>query len=361
MWKFLELNSRFVCCADSGTPEPGGGGSVGSGGSSSGGGSTSSQGSGPASPSSGAAPTASTPTPAATAPVSSPSAEPATPGAATGGEDPFDFNEMLGGVDPFEAPEASIPLSPPTSGQPAAPAAPPVQPPATPTGAAPAAPAAQTPVEGQPAQPQAPAGTAAQSPPLDPSDPFALVAAMRQNEQAAVDFVAQSLFALSAEDKEALETDTLGTIPKLFARAFVKSQVNNLELLGNLIPQMIVRHMANMKKNDENSGKFYQRWPDIKKDTHGDLVNRYGVTYRKMHPNASMEQMIEDLGPMIMMAARIVPSLNPGTGTHAQPNGGGPSPKPQPAPGFIPAATGTAGVGGVVEQNVWEGSLAPHE
>ena len=65
-----------------------------------------------------------------------------------------------------------------------------------------------------------------------------------------------------------------------------------------------------MRQNDQNADKFYERWPMIKKSEHSELVNKYGVVYRQMHPSASLEQMIEDLGPMVMMAGRIAPQIS---------------------------------------------------
>jgi hypothetical protein len=196
---------------------------------------------------------------------------------------------------------------------------------------------------------------------VDAFNPAHLASHLASNEAAAVEFVAQQMFSLSNEEREALEQDVIGTIPRLLAKVFVKSQQNVLNQFDRLIPVMVQRHTQAMRANDENEGKFFSRWPQLDRGKHGDLARRYGAVYRQMHPNATLEQMIEDLGPMVMMAGRVVPSVGaPGqvagqavVGQAAAParttNGRPPPPSP-----FAPAGAGPAASSRVPEKEAWE-------
>jgi hypothetical protein len=172
-------------------------------------------------------------------------------------------------------------------------------------------------------------------------------------ESQATQMAADQLFKLTPQETEALEQDVIGTIPKLLAKAFVKSQRNSLDQLGRLVPTMIQRHLQAMMRNTSNEGKFYQRWPDIKQDQHGESVRKYAVVYRQMHPTASLEQMIEDLGPMVMMANRIAPSPPAPRASPTKPaaaNGRAPQPSP-----FVPAGAGPTAVAPTTpELEAWE-------
>lgn len=185
--------------------------------------------------------------------------------------------------------------------------------------------------------------------PLLPAEPGRLASLMAQSEPQLVNHLAATAFQLSQEDLQALETDAPGHIPKLLAKVYLRSQVNMMQQLERYIPAMLQRYAETAQKVSANEGKFYQRWPDIKQAQHGELVRRYAQVYRASNPQASMEQMIEDLGPMVMMAARIVPQ--------PQPNGG----MRTPPAGFRPAIGGSmAAPPPQTEQNPWEG-LAPSQ
>jgi hypothetical protein len=209
--------------------------------------------------------------------------------------------------------------------------------------------------QGAPDQSTPPSAAGPQA--IDPYDPVALSQHLAQNEAQAMDLVASQMFQLSPDEKEALEQDVIGTVPKLLAKVFVKSQQNVLIQLGRMIPVMMQRHLEAVQRNVGNEKKFYSRWPDIKPDKHGDSVRKYAAVYRQMHPQASLEQMIEDLGPMIMMANKIVPSVGAPAASGGQPvRSGAPAPNgrsPQPSP-FVPAGAGPVAASRPVEMQAWE-------
>lgn len=268
-------------------------------------------------------------TPASSPAPSTPHVQP-SPDAATvadgGAGESFDFGSL------FEPPQDTA-------------ATPPAQPPAAP----PAAP--QAPVEAQPAAPVAPQASEAVtspqggSPPLDPADPAGIAANLLQHEAAVIDHVAQNMFALSPQEVEALEGDAVAAIPKLMAKAYVRSQHNLLQHLAKTVPLLIERHLKASQRSQDSEARFYSQWPGLKKAEHGEAVNRIAQTYRKLNPSASFEQMVKDVGATVsqMLGIPFQPAA-PGT------NGSRPSQLPpfQPAsavsgPAAIPTESGESG------------------
>lgn len=316
----------------------------------------------PSTPSGGAASSGVTPPGSSVAPgVEPPPGSPGSTVSDSPASDPsMDFMSIFESPGPVfpgsETPAVTPPAATPTAAPPVAPA-----PEATPAAVQPPAAAPAGPGDGgqQPAgaTPSQPSG---QSPALDPYDPAGLAIAVQQNEQATVDHVASTLFQLSNEDVQALETDIVGTIPKLMARAFVKTQVNQLMQLARIIPEMVRRSSENLRTHTQNEDAFYTKWPQINRQTHGDLVRRYGITYRSMNPQATKEQMMEDLGPLVMMAAKIPLTAAPATPT-AQPHANGAvRPAHQPTP-FSPAIPGPAATIQSQELSDVEAMFAPRD
>lgn len=287
----------------------------------------------------------------AAAPSPAPSAAPSGAPAAPSGnpetiEAPFDFGTVLGGED------ETIPASPEPT---VAPVVPPVVAPVVPPVAA------EAPKPGQPAAPLAvspPPPPPAQdtSPPLDPAQPKSLADAILQNESAIVDNLATTMFKLSPEDIEALNENAVEVIPKLMARSFVRSQHNMLTQMANTVPRMIEGYLKVTKRNEENAGKFYSRWTNIKREEHGPLVDKYAHNYRQLNPTATLETMIEDVGMMVMMAAKLPQVAAPGVAAAAPhpmaaaTNGSRP---PQPTP-FVPASGGPGAPQPAAEGSPWD-------
>lgn len=350
-----KLESRWLFSAD-GAAGGGAAPSGASGGSSpapSGPGSSSSTPATPSTPS--ATPSAPSPSPAGGGPLKTPPKNVAS--TTKEALDEPDYDVFFGGSPRAPTPDGRPPspvevlTAPPGSQPPAAPQSvvEAVVPPQVPVEPQPTAPVATPPVAGQETAPQAP-----QQPQLDHGDPMVLASEMRRLEPEMMQHVAQNVFALSPEEVEKInQGDPASIVPTLMARAFIKSQQNTLELMGRLLPQMLQKHAEQTRRHSANEEKFYSRWKQIDKSKHGDLVMKYAGVYRQMHPQASLEQMVEDLGPMIMMAARIVPGATPPNG-----NNGAAVVPPTPAPGFVPALGGPAGVATAVEANPWD-VLAP--
>lgn len=260
------------------------------------------------------------------APPSAPATAPADPFAGLGedqSEAGFDTIEVPATVTPQEAlgaPEAQPPVAPPA------------EPPAAEAGEKKAE--AQPPAT--PAEPTVPAPT---SPPLSAAEPGRLAQELEANMENLLGPIADAHFQLSPEDREALESDFAGALPKMAARVFIRAQVNALKTLESAIPAMIDRHMKAVEARDSSQNEFYSRWKDagVDKAKHGELVQRYALAYRQANPNVSRKQMIEELGPMIIAAGKIqAPAATNGAPSKTasppafRPAMGGPASIPQP-------------------------------
>lgn len=249
-------------------------------------------------------------------------------------EDPFDFGAFLDGTQ--EGVISTEPTPPPVA----------TPPPAQPAGQTPAG-SQQEGGERQRTTQQAPAGQQepprAETPPvLSPAEPLRIAEQLLANESQLTDHVAQTLFALSKEDVEALESNAVDVIPRLLARGYIKSQHNLLMQLGKVVPAMIQRANQVTTQRTQSEDRFYARWKDsgLDKAKHREVVDRIARTYRATYPQASFEQMVEDVGPMAIMAAKIAP---PSGANGRQPAQRGAARGPQPPP-FVPAVgAGPAG------------------
>jgi len=123
------------------------------------------------------------------------------------------------------------------------------------------------------------------------------------------------------------------------ARGYIESQYNLMRQLSQVVPAMIAKQTSITQRVQESEGRFYDRWKDagIEKSKHAELVAKYAKVYRQANPQATREQMIEDLGPMVIMAGKIQPSAPPtgGRGNGSRAPAGATRP-PQPPP-FVPA------------------------
>ena len=196
---------------------------------------------------------------------------------------------------------------------------------------------------------------------LDPYDPGGLARAIQSNEAATVEHVANTLFQLTQEDLQGLETDIAATVPKLFARAFVKSQVNQLLQLSNIIPEMVRRATSDMRNHTQNEDAFYSKWPQIDRAKHGDLVKRFGITYRTLNPQVSRDEMIDQVGQLVLMAAKLpVTASSNGAGTVPANGAARVAPAHQPSP-FTPAIPGPAAAAQLPELSEVEAMFQPRD
>lgn len=313
----------------------------------------------PAAPAPSSAPSSS-PAPTPSAPASpSPSSEPSGASSPAPGSPPepisdFDFNTLLGGEFSQDAPGDL--LAQPVGQPPAEPAPAPVVPPAP---AAPApAPAPQAP-EAQPAPtPAAAPGPDAGAQParLDAADPQSVARFFETDAMIASEL--EKSFQLSPEDREAMETDFVGALPKFAAKATQKAVASTLNLMSAVVPRMIAAHMARHESSTSAETAFYGKYPGFNKAAHGAKIRELARTYRMANPGVPMEQAMDELAAWAGAVLKVSPA-------GAAPAAPGQPPAP-PAPGltptgrpiqtmpFAPAAGSAPAIAPQTPENIWE-------
>lgn len=232
-------------------------------------------------------------------------------------------------------------------------------PPPTATPSAPAQVAQPQPTQQTPVQPQAPQPQASRAEPgipqgLDRYDPAQLASALVANEREMVEILATQVLNLSPQEIEALETNVVDAIPRLMARVLVQAQRSALSQMANILPVAIQRHNDVMSKATTAEQAFYKAWPQIDRGKYGQMVYGYASVFRQMYPQATLQDIVRHVGPMVMMAAGIGgQSGGPAVGRAPTPRGNGRSPSPSP---FVPAGAGAGPVPGSNrgEMTPWE-------
>lgn len=242
-----------------------------------------------------------------------------------------------------------IPAS--ASAAPAAPSAP-ATPPVPPAAAAPAAAPAQEAPKDQQTQQTPDASGQQQTPQAAPTTPAAaaptdILTQLQQNREALIGELARTHYAISPQEEEALRENAVEAIPKLLAKVHMDAVSAALAHIGNLVPRMIQYQQAVERANNTAREKFFEAWPQLK--AHEAEVTRMAKTYRSLNKEATLEDMIRDVGPIVMQRQGIV----------ATPKGNGTPPQPKPAAAFVPpvgsAGGGTTAPPAAVEPNPWEG------
>lgn len=275
--------------------------------------------------------------------ASSPQAESPDPFAILGDDSDSMLEIPAAALDVGAPPPAKEVVVPPVQAAEATPEPPAQQPPVAPAAVVPPSPSTSAPAVG------------AVSPHLDTTDPAAMATLLRQNEKALVDAIASTQFALSPEDVEAYETDPSKFAATMAAKTFVRVQTAMMNQLAQMLPRAIERHLAVTNVAKKNEEEFFAAWPQLDAAKHRETVMTYAKLYRAQNPGKSKAEMIQALGPVVMMAAGVplaaVAPVAPNGGPVAH-SGNGVRP-PQPSP-FVPAVGGPAAPPQQAEQNPWD-------
>lgn len=215
--------------------------------------------------------------------------------------DSLDFESIFEGGDRDSGPTVAPELPLQTAKPPPAPQAPPVQPPQPVAAAQP--PQQQPPAPTQTQQPQGtPSGVPAG---LDVYDPAQLASALVANEAQLTDVLSQQVFNLSPQEVEALETNVVEAIPRLMARVLVQAQKSMLTQMARIMPAAIQRHNTATSAAGTAEQQFYRAVPELNPQVHGQLVYAYGRMFRQMYPQATLQDLIAHVGPMVKVAAGV--------------------------------------------------------
>src|SRR5262245_33802549 len=204
--------------------------------------------------------------------------------------------------------------------------APPAQP-QPPPQMQPQAPAQATPPQSQPQPDSGPAVPQG----LDRFDPAQLVQALAANEQQLTEVLAAQVMKLSPQEVEALESNMVEAIPRLMARVLLQAQKSALSQMAAILPVAITRHNDITQKAGTAEQGFYQAWPQLNRAKHGQLVYSYATMFRRMYPQATLQDIIRHVGPMVAASAGVATTPRQQPAVRAA-NGRSPPPSP-----FVPA------------------------
>lgn len=227
---------------------------------------------------------------------------------------------------------------------PPAPAAQPAQTQTPPQPAVTAPPPSQQTTPPQPApQPEA----TAQPTPQQPADgPEAFLSQVNANREALIDSMAKSpQFQLSEAEAAAFEEDPIGFLPRYTAKMFMTTYTAAVSKALEMVPHLVQRHLDATKANTSAEDTFYGAWKQIDRVKHADTVNRFALAYRQLNPQATQEQLIQDVGTMVV--TRL--------GLGAAPANGAPPARTLQPPPFRPAGGAPRGQPAQVVEDIFSG------
>ena len=205
-----------------------------------------------------------------------------------------------------------------------------VKPEAEPVAAAPVVPPKE-----ESAQPS-PQATPAEAP--EPITPEQLTERYNDWRNDTEQMLADNQYKLTDEMADQLSTDAGVAIPRLMAKVYVDATTAAVGHLVANFPQLLESALKGREKTSEDEQTFYDAWPQLNAAEHGAILNQYGVAYRQLHPQASAEDFIRDVGAQVMVAHKIPVD----GGTPVEPIAAA---SPAPAP-FTPARSAAPGGGG---------------
>lgn len=161
-----------------------------------------------------------------------------------------------------------------------------------------------------PATPQVP--PAQPAPAAVPDDgrvtPEKVEAAYKQFEAQLLPQLEQQ-YKLTPEQVTQLEENAPAFIPKMMAKLHYQVQIAAYTGVMSQMPRVIEQILTQHKAVDTAVGKFYNRWPDLKDAKHDTAVDQGLKAWRNANPNATMDDMIEKAGLMLMLSLGLGPNL----------------------------------------------------
>ncbi len=112
-------------------------------------------------------------------------------------------------------------------------------------------------------------------------------------------------YALTDEMAEELEVDAGKAIPRLMAKVYVDAVSATVGHIVANMPQLLETALAGRERNSTAETEFFEVWPQLVGSEHSEILSRFGVSYRTLHPDATKEQFIRDVGAQAMVALRI--------------------------------------------------------
>lgn len=150
-----------------------------------------------------------------------------------------------------------------------------------------------------PAEATAPDGTPPATTP--PGDGTAALEEYRKNAVGKL----ESYFALDQAAADELTTDPVAAVPKLMARTMFETIQATMQAVHHFLPQMIEQQNVRQVAAKEAEDKFFGAWPKLDRKVHNEYIRQAAAIYRQMKPQASLDDIIRDVGAQTMVAFKI--------------------------------------------------------
>ena len=143
--------------------------------------------------------------------------------------------------------------------------------------------------------------------------------------------LAEQVYVLDDETKEALDTTPSEVVPKLMGQMHMQIMTAAVTQVANMLPSMLAMQNERQTAADARDEKFYTDFPHLK--GHEETVLKMGRAYRQANPNATFETAAPEIAAMAQVALRLpVQQSQPSPAPKAVP------PKPTSARAPAPAA-----------------------
>lgn len=184
----------------------------------------------------------------------------------------------------------------------AEPAAPPpvqqTQPEVQPPQAAPQAPVPPT--------PQAPVEPQVAAPQARPEQMFQhLEQEVAKNREVFEKALQEQVYKLSEGEQEELRENVEVAVPKLMARMHVNVVQNMLATIAQQLPQVVGGLVQARTRSAERENSFYQRWPQLNREQHGDTVKQLARSFMHANPQADFDTAVRMIGAQALVALNL--------------------------------------------------------
>lgn len=115
----------------------------------------------------------------------------------------------------------------------------------------------------------------------------------------------ESYFALDQAQADELATDPVVAVPKLMAKVMFETIQATMQSVQHFLPQMIEQQTVRQASAKDAEDKFYGAWPKLDRKVHNDYIRQAASIYRQMKPQATMDEVIRDVGAQTMVAFKI--------------------------------------------------------
>ena len=173
-----------------------------------------------------------------------------------------------------------------------------------------------------------------------------LLDSFENKESEIVDALAQARYSLSQEDIDLLETDASAAVPKLLAKAHLQAVGASLKYMQALVPSMVQQQTMAMNTAREAETAFFDAFPALRE--HRAEALKAAQTYRSVYPKASRDEMIQNVGAVVMQKLGL--SAQPPVAQNTPP-----APKPSQPPHRPAGAVGSPVTAAPPQANPWAG------